>query len=80
VVAKFSASEEKLKEAGYEVWNPVKEIPEDTDYTQAMRLCLQNLCKEETKAIAIQPDWYMSDGAKTEYMVAHSLELMFVYV
>lgn len=80
VVAKFEKSEEMLRNAGYDVFNPVKEIPENTGYTEAMRICLRSLCDPEVIGIAVQPDWFKSEGAKTEYMVAHSLELTFIYV
>lgn len=78
VVRKFAIAEEELKAAGHEVWNPVTEVPENTSYADAMRMCIRHLC--EVDAVAVQRDWYISEGAKTEYMIANSLKLKFIHL
>ncbi len=71
--AKFAESEWLLESFGHEVVNPMKIVPPDATHAEAMRICLRSLL--EVEAVAIQPDWSDSKGAKIEYMVACALEL-----
>lgn len=70
---KFNAMERKLRIAGHDVVNPMRLVPIDTSYEDAMRLCLRSLT--EVDAIAIHKDWVDSKGARCEYLVACSLNL-----
>lgn len=75
---KFNLSESQLKEKGWEVVNPTKLVSPETSWSDSMRECLKSLLTVD--AIAIQPDWYQSEGAKIEYMVASALQLKEVRV
>jgi hypothetical protein len=70
---KFLESEQLLTAQGYDVINPMRIVPENTEWTKAIIICLRSVIDAE--AIAIQPDWYMSKGARLEYLVAAALEL-----
>ncbi len=72
-IRKFFKDEAKLLSQGHEVVNPLKLVPPHTSHPEAMRMCLRELLTVD--AIAIQPDWYDSEGAKVEYMVANALQL-----
>jgi hypothetical protein len=77
-VAKFKISQDMLELAGLEVINPTVLVPEETTWKDAMRICLNSLMKVD--AVAIQPDWYDSEGARTEYMVANALGLKIIRI
>ena len=77
-VKKFAESQLQLERAGYEVINPVLLVPADAAWRPAMRICLAALLNVD--AVALQPDWYMSEGAKLEYMVATALKLKMIRV
>ena len=80
VVAKFAHHQAALEAKGFEVWNPVVHVPEESTQVEAMRICLTNLLNPETTAVSIQPDWVDSEGGKVEYMVSHALGLEIVRV
>ena len=69
---KFLESEQLLAAQGYDVINPMRIVPEDTEWVAALSICLHSLI--DADAIAIQPDWYMSKGARLEYLVAAALQ------
>lgn len=75
-VAKFNRSEEQLIAAGVpreDIINPVKLVPEGTDWKTAM----DNYCKPAVKrctAVFIQRDWQDSIGAKIEMQIAEKLQ------
>ena len=75
-VAKFKESQDTLELAGYEVINPTVIVPEETTWKEAMRTCLRELLSVD--AVAIQPDWFNSAGARVEYMVANALRLKII--
>ena len=77
-VAKFAYTQLKMEKAGYEVVNPITLVPEDATWQQAMRICLAQLLTVD--AVALQEDWYLSEGAKLEYMVATALRLKMIRV
>lgn len=77
-VAKFKDSQEMLEHAGYEVVNPVTLVPAETSWKEAMRICLRELLSVD--AVAVQPDWYDSEGARVEYMVANALKLKMIHI
>jgi len=78
VVDKFFESERKLSEAGYDVVNPVAIIATGTAWHDAMRICLKSLL--EVDAIAVQPDWQESKGARCEYHMATALNLKIIWL
>jgi hypothetical protein len=67
-VLKFNESETILTRQGCEVINPMKIVPADASWKDAMRICLKSLL--EVDAIAVQPDYVLSEGASLEYLVA----------
>ncbi|MDO9255436.1 MAG: DUF4406 domain-containing protein [Bacteroidales bacterium] len=77
-VAKFKDSQDMLEYAGYEVVNPTVLVPEATTWQEAMRICLRELLSVD--AVAVQPDWYDSEGARVEYMVANALKLKMIHI
>ena len=77
-VDKFQDTQKILESFGYEVVNPVTLVPEETTHPDAMRKCLQELLKVD--AVAVQPDWYDSEGARVEYMVANALRLKMIHI
>lgn len=77
-VEKFRETQELLETYGYEVVNPVTLVPEDSSWTDAMRECLRVLLTVD--AVAVQPDWYDSEGARVEYMVANALKLKMIHI
>ncbi len=72
-VEKFQSTQKILESFGYEVVNPITLVPEESSHQDAMRACLLELLKVD--AVAIQPDWFDSPGARVEYMVANALQL-----
>lgn len=77
-VAKFAESQLQLEARGYEVINPLTLVPEHAEWNPAMRICLAKLLTVD--AVALQPDWYLSEGAKLEYMVASALQLKMIRI
>ena len=69
----FKKAEESLVKKGFEVYNPVSQIPWDTPWEQAMKICLKSLL--DMDAYLVLPNWYSSKGAQIEYMVAAALQL-----
>jgi hypothetical protein len=79
--AKFAVTEQKLIDAGLnrnQIVNPLElGIPPETDWHEAMQLCLKNL--RQCTAIFIQKDWRDSFGARREITLAHELRLDLYY-
>lgn len=70
---KFNIMEEKLRAEGHEVVNPMKIVPAESSYDDAMRICLRSLT--EVEAICMHPDWVDSKGARREVISADALNL-----
>lgn len=64
VFLKFLESEQKLIAHGYEVFNPTAWLTPETDWQQAMKLCIAIL--PMCDGIYLLPDWHQSRGAKIE--------------
>lgn len=77
-VAKFNRSEEQLIAAGVpaaNIINPVKLVPEGTDWNTAMKKYCEPAVKTCT-AVFVQRDWSdESPGAKIEMKIAIELKL-----
>lgn len=71
--AAFHKAEATLKELGFaEISNPAT-LPESTPVHDALRTDYAELMA--CQSIAFLPDWEGSEGARTEYMIARSLDL-----
>ncbi len=77
-VEKFQKTQDKLEAMGYEVINPVTLVPETDTWQEAMRTCILHLLTAD--AVAVQPDWYDSQGARTEYMLASTLRIKMIRI
>jgi len=71
---KFAEQEAILRQQGWEVVNPMKIVPEYATWTEAMRICIEELKKCE--AIYLLPCWITSTGACWEYIIAKELNLL----
>jgi hypothetical protein len=65
---KFADAEKRLVDAGYEVVNPAKLCPADTDWHMAMRICIKALM--DCNGVALLNDWRQSKGSKCEHGLA----------
>lgn len=68
---KFLAIEEMLKMLGQEVVNPMRIVPQGSDWESAMRLCIPALYG--CNAFYTLPDWKESRGATIEYFNANAM-------
>lgn len=71
--AKFERSESRLKLFGYEPVNPMKIVPADAEYCEAMRICIRAMTS--CASIYFMDDYTYSRGAKNEYIIAEILQL-----
>jgi hypothetical protein len=69
--ANFDKYAKILRGYGYEVWNPMEEIPYETPWDDAMKICLAEL--EKNDAIFKLDNWIHSKGAKKEFIKAHAI-------
>ena len=69
--AKFVEAEKNLQQNGLQVINPMRMVPENASWEQAMKLCLKSLLTCDI--VYLLPDWCESDGAVFEVMVAKRL-------
>lgn len=76
--AKFQVAKDILERDGWDVWNPMENVPTDIERGEEMRICLRSLIDPRTVAVAVHPDWVDSAGSKVEYMVANSLNLQMI--
>lgn len=73
--AAFAAADRACLECGaWSVWNPVKEVPEDSAHDQAMLACLRGLLGTwNSKDVVVQlPGWEESEGCMVEAEVARA--------
>lgn len=69
----FDAEAKRLRAKGHEVVNPAEvKLHEGAGWTDYMRADLPLLCTCE--AIALLPDWHVSNGAFLEHFIARSLQ------
>ena len=75
VKVNFKEAQNYFEARGWEVWNPMEHVPQDTTEPEAMRICIANLLSHRITAVGVLKNWVKSKGAKVEQMVAHALEL-----
>lgn len=75
---KFAAAADKLRKAGWDVFNPAAANQEGRELKDIMAFVLPQLCQCE--AIAVLPGWSLSGGASIEYSLARYLGLKVVPV
>ncbi|MBI9055492.1 MAG: DUF4406 domain-containing protein [Bacteroidales bacterium] len=70
---KFEQREKQLNEAGFMAINPMKLVPPETPWTEAMRICIASL----VQCYAVSPlcGWNHSKGANLEMNIAKQLDL-----
>jgi hypothetical protein len=73
VVAKFQKAEMMLRKAGYSVINPVEIVPPETDWVEAMKVCIRILTKADH--VYLLPCHTKSPGGLTEYCLAKRLKI-----
>jgi hypothetical protein len=76
VVESFFNAAEKMRQAGFEVVNPVDEIAADSSWGDAMRISLRLLVSCD--AICLLPFWHLSAGAQLEYRIAVDVGLKII--
>ena len=64
VKTKFFLAEYDLLKKGFKVVNPIWFVPQRTEQTEAMKLCIARLLKCD--AIYMLRDWEQSEGANLE--------------
>ena len=69
--ANFERREKALARLGYKAVNPMKIVPQGTEWKDAMRICLKALC--DCDCISLLPDWRLSEGATLEAHIAEEL-------
>ena len=77
VVQEFNKAEKMLIELGYEVVNPVKIVPPNTLWPEAMKICLKEL--KSCDAIFMLKRYEFSKGASMEYFKSRSLNLEIIF-
>jgi hypothetical protein len=70
---KFETAEKIFRSKGWEVVNPMRIVPEHTEWKIAMQICIAELV--ECDAYHMLPCWKKSTGAKLERKIARSLNL-----
>ncbi|MBR3946204.1 MAG: DUF4406 domain-containing protein [Bacteroidales bacterium] len=75
--ANFERREKALARLGYKAVNPMKIVPQGTEWKDAMRICLKALC--DCDCISLLPDWRLSEGATLEAHIAEELGIPQVY-
>ena len=74
----FAKASDKLRIAGWSVFNPAAANLEGDPLPKIMAYCLMRVC--EADAIAMLPGWYRSGGARIEWMLAKYLKLKILYL
>ncbi len=75
-VEKFNQAEQRLSKAGYKVVNPMKIVPEETTWQDAMKTCVAAI--SQCDCIYMLHDWKQSEGAVMELETALRLGLTVV--
>jgi hypothetical protein len=68
VKLKFGLSEMSLRVSGFDVWNPVSNVPANASWGNAMQICLDALNRCEL--VYFHKDWKDSRGARIEFRQA----------
>lgn len=76
---KFAQAADRLRVDGHTVFNPAAANQEGRPLNKIMGYLLVWLC-EEADAIAMQPGWWRSGGARIEWMLAKYLRLKIIYL
>jgi len=74
----FAKAADKLRIQGFSVFNPAAANQEGRPLWQIMAYLLPQLC--ECDAIAMQPGWWRSGGARIEWLLARYLGLQIIYL
>ncbi len=74
----FAKAADKLRIQGFSVFNPAAANLEGDPLPRIMSYVLGQLC--ECEAIAMQPGWWRSGGARIEWLLARYLGLTIVYL
>lgn len=75
----FAKAAEKLRQDGFEVFNPAAANLEGTPLRKIMAYLLPYLCTE-ADVIAMLPGWWRSGGARVEWLLARYLKLKVIYL
>jgi len=73
----FEQFEKRFSELGYLVVNPMKIVPKDADWHEAMKICIKHLL--DCDKIFLMNNWTGSKGAKIEKIVAESTGIERIY-
>lgn len=73
VVSKFDKAALSVKSAGMIPVNPIELVPEDTNWVDAMKICIRHLITCD--AIMLTPGWEESRGGRLEQAIATELGL-----
>jgi hypothetical protein len=71
----FEDNQLLLEEAGYEVWNPLKEVPNPQSRKEAIQKDLEGVFLCDGIAVIENKDCFYSPGVEAEKAVAHSIGL-----
>lgn len=74
---KFNKAECELYSKNYAVINPTKIIAQDTEWQEAMRICIKELV--DCDVVYALLDWKDSEGAKIEIELAKKLGIKILY-
>ncbi len=72
---KFNEAEDQLRQKGYDVWNPIKEIPNLTSRKDALKQNILGIFECDGIAIIDENDIGFSLGTYTKLAVAQGIEL-----
>jgi hypothetical protein len=75
----FAEAAGKLRNDGFDVFNPAAANLEGMPLNKIMGYVLQQLCLD-ADAIALLPGWWRSGGARIEFMIAKYLGLKIIYL
>ena len=76
--ANFARAAQKLRQDGYDVFNPAAANQEGRSLGAIMAYLLPRVC--ECEAIAMQRGWWRSGGARIEWLLAKYLKLKIIYL
>jgi len=71
VVSKFEKGEQMVKGMNMHPVNPINLVPEETHWSDAMRICIKALI--ECDAVLLLPDHESSRGSAMELMIAKNV-------
>lgn len=76
---RFAKAADRLRVDGWVVMNPAAANQEGRPLNKIMEYLLSWLCRE-ADAIAMQPGWWRSGGARVEWLLAKYLKLKIIYL